>query len=388
MSLNSNLSIPFNAHPAPGFLFVICQHGAEKALKAEIAREHPQLRFAFSRPGFVTFKVDPIGSLPEKFALRSTLARTAGWSLGKVSGEDALVLADDLINKLHLDPQASIHLHVFQRDGNVPGTHGFEPGPTQLAHEIANVVSERLQSQGVSVEVNRVVKPDEWVIDLVLVEPQQWWFGYHVANTVPGRWPGGVPPIDTSKDVVSRAYFKALEALEWSGIEILPEHHCAEIGSSPGGCCQLLLEKGARVIGIDPALMDSEIQEHPNFTHLRRRGHEVRKRDLSDVKWLFADLNIVPNYTLDTISEIVSHQSVNVTGVVLTLKLTDWNLIHAVPDHMQRLRSLGLGVVKARQLAFNRQEYCLVGIKDKFALRIGKKTARQAHRNPSSSDDV
>ncbi len=41
--------------PSP-FYFTICQVGAEKALKEEMARIAPDLRFAFSRPGFVTFK--------------------------------------------------------------------------------------------------------------------------------------------------------------------------------------------------------------------------------------------------------------------------------------------------------------------------------------------
>ena len=38
------------------FLFAVTQAGAERPLKNEIARDHPTLRFAFSRPGFVTFR--------------------------------------------------------------------------------------------------------------------------------------------------------------------------------------------------------------------------------------------------------------------------------------------------------------------------------------------
>ena len=38
------------------FVFVAVQPGAERALKSEIAREHPELKFAYSRPGFVTFR--------------------------------------------------------------------------------------------------------------------------------------------------------------------------------------------------------------------------------------------------------------------------------------------------------------------------------------------
>src|SRR5882724_9885224 len=62
------------------FVFVSCQPGAEPALKDELAREHPEFRFAFSRPGFVTFKSP--NDLKPDFELRSVFARAYGLSLG------------------------------------------------------------------------------------------------------------------------------------------------------------------------------------------------------------------------------------------------------------------------------------------------------------------
>ena len=41
----------------PGFIFITCQIGAEAAVKGELARDWPGLRFAYSRPGFLTFKI-------------------------------------------------------------------------------------------------------------------------------------------------------------------------------------------------------------------------------------------------------------------------------------------------------------------------------------------
>ena len=157
------------------------------------------------------------------------------------------------------------------------------------------------------VVVNRVANPDARVFDICLVEPNEWWFGFHTANTTAGRWPGGVPKIDTDFEPISRAYFKLKEALLWSGMRVSEGDLCAELGSSPGGACQLLLEMGANVLAIDPAELDEEVLQHPNLIHIRRRGHEVRKREFRDVKWLFSDINMVPQYTLDTVSAIVSH---------------------------------------------------------------------------------
>ena len=360
----------------PNFIFVICQNGAEKAARAEITANHPNLALAFSRPGFVTFKLSEEAKLPENFTLKSTLARTWGWSRGKCAGESA----DEMIEQITADPRLADcqHLHVWQRDPALPGKNGFEPGVSALADSVGQLFASKLSSTtanqadvGTS-RVNRVAQPDEKVFDVVMVEPNEWWFGYHVASHVAGRWPGGAPQFDTTVETCSRAYFKLKEALLWSGIKVQPGDVCAEIGSAPGGACQLLLELGATVIGIDPAEMEDEILQHPQFTHIRKQSSEVRKKDFSNVKWLVSDMSVTPTYTLDAIEEIVSHDRVDVTGLVMTMKLTDWKLVDDIPAAMKRVRGLGFKFVRARQLAFNRREFCIVAVKDRFALRKGK----------------
>ena len=354
------------------FIFVICQNGAEAATKLEILSAHPNLKLAFSRPGFITFKVDDESPLPEKFTLRSTLARTYGWSLGKAKHEFANELVTEIAQQNLL--AASKAIHIWQRDPVLPGRNGFEPGISTLAKEIGGLFVATPVVQENQIQVNRVAKPDEPVFDIVMVEPNEWWFGYHFANTVAGRWPGGVPLIDTTVETYSRAYFKLKEALLWSGITINAGDVCAEIGSAPGGASQLLLEMGATVIGVDPAEMEQEILEHENFTHIRRRGSEVKRRDFREVRWLMADLNMDPNFTLETVAEFVNHEANNIKGVVLTLKLQDLKLVAGIPNLIAKAKELGYQVVKARQLAFNRQEFCLVAVKDKFLIRAGKKS--------------
>src|SRR5687767_4653867 len=78
------------------FLFTVCQRGAEPALKAELARLWPEFRFAFSRPGFVTFKLPDDARLAEDFDLQSAFARTYGFSLGRVQGSDARSMAGEV----------------------------------------------------------------------------------------------------------------------------------------------------------------------------------------------------------------------------------------------------------------------------------------------------
>ena len=117
------------------FLFVVCKLGAELALKHEIAAEWPDLHLAFSRPGFVTFKL-PMGfDQPDNFDLRSVFARTYGFSLGRVSGSNTATMAARVWDLASQRPFQ--HLHVWQRDANLPGENGFEPSVTPRAQEIA-----------------------------------------------------------------------------------------------------------------------------------------------------------------------------------------------------------------------------------------------------------
>ena len=69
-------------------------------------------------------------------------------------------------------------------------------------------------------------------------------------------WVGGVPRIAPPEEMVSRAYLKMAEALEWSAIPLARGEVCVELGCSPGGAAQALLERGLFVIGIDPAEVD------------------------------------------------------------------------------------------------------------------------------------
>jgi 23S rRNA (cytidine2498-2'-O)-methyltransferase len=98
------------------FLFTICQIGAEKALKDELAANHPDLRFAYSRPGFVTFKNSTKEMTPD-VELQSIFARAYGLSLSKASSSsEAWKWIEENWEKI----QGS-HLHVFECDRYFPG---------------------------------------------------------------------------------------------------------------------------------------------------------------------------------------------------------------------------------------------------------------------------
>jgi 23S rRNA (cytidine2498-2'-O)-methyltransferase len=342
------------------FVFAAAQAGAERHLKNEIAREHPALRFAFSRPGFVTFRA--LEDLPADFALRSVFARTWGYSIGKVGGTDDTQLARDVWRRVveQLPRRDFQHLHVWRREQPLPGDEGHDAASEALARSIGTLLLDQRPASFGSLVVNGVGAAGEAVLDCVLVERDEWWLGWHRAASPETRWPGGVPRIAMPPRLISRAYLKIVEALDWSELPIAPGDRCVEIGSSPGGSCLALLERGLVVTGIDPAEMDPVVLAHPRFTHLRARAKEVKRSVFRECRWLIMDANVAPNYTLDTLDGILPQAGVRPQGLVLTLKLTDPDLAGKLPAVAEHIRRYGYQNVRMRQLAFNRREVCAV----------------------------
>jgi 23S rRNA (cytidine2498-2'-O)-methyltransferase len=361
--------------PPPRFIFVTCQIGAERAVKADLARFMPECRLAFSRPGFLTFKLPADHALADDFHPPSAFARAYGFSLGKVSGETPEKLARaawDLACELPVD-----HLHVFERDAARPGENGYEPTISATAREIRTLLSKSHRQPNRVAKVHRYrtrpARRGRLVLDCVLVEPDEWWIGCHRVRREESRWPGGIIPVSLPPDAVSRAWLKMEEALRWSRLPIRAGARVAELGSAPGGSSQALLDRGYEVLGVDPAEMDARVLEHPRFTHVRSRARQVRRREFRKVKWIAADMNVAPNYALDVIESIVSHPLVSVRGLLLTLKLTDWSLAERLPQWLLRIRGWGYNIVHARQLVHNRQEVCVAALMKPFRRKPPRK---------------
>jgi 23S rRNA (cytidine2498-2'-O)-methyltransferase len=343
------------------FLMTTCQIGFEAALKAEVDKRWPALRFAFSRPGFVTFKLDPEGNYPDDFRLRSIFARSHAFSLGKVTGQDFAAMARDAWSQYGDRPCRRVH--VWSRDKLRIGHHGYEARPIPEVFEaqaaLAEAAPPNVELIDQSTWRNEMAVLGEPILDCVLVEPDQWWIGYHRARTFASRWPGGLVPLELPAKMVSRAWFKMEEALRWSGLPIGEGTKVAEIGAAPGGASQALLSRGCELIGIDPAEMDPEILQNPNFTHMRGKSNQIQRKIYRKVRWLTADMNVAPSYTLDVIEEIISRKDTRIDGMLLTLKILEPEIAFEVDSYIKRIRGWGYPHVWARQLGFNRNEICV-----------------------------
>jgi 23S rRNA (cytidine2498-2'-O)-methyltransferase len=340
------------------FLFVTCQVGAEAAVKGEFARHWPDFRFAYSRPGFLTFKLPAQHALADDFDPQSVFARATGFTLGKVKGAKQEELAGAAWQLA--EGRSFERLHVWQRDLRAAGDHGYEPGASDAAAAARMALQTAAPAWATAMaHTDAVTKPGDLVLDCVLVSPDEWWLGFHRARVGPSCRAGGLDDLVLPENAVSRAYLKMAEALEWSQLPVAAGQQFVELGCAPGGSCQLLLGRGLLVTGIDPAAMHADVLAHKNFTHLRKRASDVRRREFRKTRWLAADMNVAPDYTLDAVEAIITHPEVHVEGLLLTLKLLDWGLADAVPDYLARIESWGYPQVAARQLQHGRQEICV-----------------------------
>jgi 23S rRNA (cytidine2498-2'-O)-methyltransferase len=132
------------------------------------------------------------------------------------------------------------------------------------------------------------------------------------------------------------------------------------------------LERGLFVTGIDPADVEPVVLEHSRFRHLKKRGSDVRRNEFEGVRWLVADMNIAPQDTLDEVEAIVSHPSVSIRGLVLTLKCSEWSVAEQLSKFVERVRGWGYRDVRCRQLVTGGQEICLVALRRKALRRLGK----------------
>lgn len=347
------------------FAMVCCQNGSEPAVKQEVGRDG--WRLAFSRRGFITLKHEGV----PKGLPRGVFVRTAAWSLGMVKDEDFSTNVQKLLDVVVNSgtKEAFDHLHVWPRDRVPVGKFGFEPGVDEISRVVGEGIAAALRERRlVRGELNRVAQAGERVLDVVLIDPAQWAIGWHevpqlsgvaAAKMIARSWPGGVQPVDPPGEVISRAYYKAAEAIAWSGLEMQPGDLAVEVGSSPGGACGYLLEQGFHVLGIDPAEMDPEILAHPNYRHITARAGDLPRSNFRGAKWLLVDSNVRPDQTLTTVEQIVTHRESTIEGMLLTLKLGSIEHADRIPGWIKRVRQWNTHDVRVRQLARNKVEVCL-----------------------------
>lgn len=341
--------IESSANMQPRFYFSTCQIGTEKAVKAEVLSEYPQLRFSFSRPGFVTFK-EADNALPALSLRRGIFTRLWGEVLGQT--KDRAVLPE----LIALIPPKAV-VQCFDRDLYTPGQEpsGFvrHANIREIVKGLSTVLPEGLPM--LDAEVHSLV----WVDD----------FHVFLTRHIHGRGmlasPGNIPLIPLPDNAPSRAYLEIEEAFcrfkpaMTKGLKVL------EMGCAPGGATLAMLNRGLDVTGIDPLHMDKRVKFMPGFTSIRKEANLVVAEDLRacNPEWLVMDMNIAPLEALDELTHVVSllkavwGKDLRLSRGFFTFKLNAWKFASYIPLYTRRLQQIGFRSLRPTQLCSNRQEF-------------------------------
>ena len=335
------------------FIFTTCQVGAEPVLKKEFLRDQPGFRFAFSRPGYVTFKSTD-GPVPFDFTLESVFARVYGVSFGTIAISDLSKLSEIIQES----ENANVHLQVWERDLYPPGEEpmGFKAGA------LLGDLESRIRHLGLNVPAGTPQFGD-WVVQVVALDPGKVGIGAFIHSPSHSPWPGGHPGIILPAESPSRAYLKMEEVLLWSDAPVRKGDTAVEIGSAPGGATFALLQRGLKVVGIDPAKMDPRIERHPAFAHVQRPVAQVLREELPDsIQWLVLDMNTDPQIALYSVERLAARMSESLLGVILTIKLNEWKMADEIPNFIEQVEAMGMVRVKAAQLSYHRKEIVIFGL--------------------------
>lgn len=346
------MSAPRDAAITANFAFVLCQPGAERALKGELSRHQPAWSPAYQRPGLVTFKLPEPASA--ELALTAVFARQHGISLGNQPDVEAVVGA---LRQL----PTPLCLHVVERAPEDPDLLVPSERVTLLEAALRTRCVDRLSPTSKA-------KAGQLVLTVVLGDEPTLLLGLH--RHTPGRspYPGARYPIELPPEAPSRAYLKIEEAIAAFALPVVEGHTALELGAAPGGAVYALLRRGVHVVAVDPAALDPGVlaYEGPGGArtqHLKLAAGDVPLDQLPpSIDWLLLDVHLAPGVALRAASRFASHYKKTLLGAVFTLKLNDWSFADRIDTYLAQARELGLVEPRTKQLTSHRQELCIAGL--------------------------
>jgi 23S rRNA (cytidine2498-2'-O)-methyltransferase len=324
------------------FVFATCLPGVEPAVKLEVARARPELRFAYSRPGLLTFKsARPV--LPDD-PPGSAFAHVWGRSIG-AAGDPAAAARQ-------LAALGATRVHVFARQPEV--------APGAEAGAVVDLAPWQALGPGGPAELGELVA--DVIVAPAAGEPA--WLGVHRHDRLRLPGAGGAIPVEIPGDAPSRAYAKIEEAIAWAALPVAAGHVALEIGAAPGGAVLALARRGLDVWGVDTGELAPNVRALPNVHHVAKKVGALRWEELpARIDWLLVDVNLAPQVALHEVARLMPRLLTTLRGAVFTLKLNDWAFVSELPALIDRIRQMGLPDVRVRHLPSNRREVCAVALR-------------------------
>jgi 23S rRNA (cytidine2498-2'-O)-methyltransferase len=212
------------------------------------------------------------------------------------------------------------------------------------------------------------------VIVSILCTTHQAYLGISTATENLSSWPGGARHYAQTKEQISRAEFKLLEALEEFDVALPACGHALDLGAAPGGWTRLLLEAGLTVTAVDPALLDKRLVRHPHLIHYRGYAEDYLEAAINKHQSFDVIVNDMRMDARDAARLLVTASPcLRQHGFIIsTLKLPhEARTIHPLSTLREALSILeeGYDYVRARQLFHNRQEVTILAVRPRSTRR-------------------
>jgi len=315
-------------------------------LKYEVLSRHPELRFAFSRPGLLTFKSE--SDLTTATRIGSHLAVLSGLSLG---GTKTLDDVAPLVQKAWPSPP-EIGACAW------PTAEDEEPVDRSELERVEGYIRAALHGA-------RSAEQELCVLVPPAAHPE---YGYWVFARLAGatRPTERVAPPEAAP---SRAYSKLVEALAHFRIHLATGDTVLELGAAPGGATLALLERGLSVVAVDPAKMDARLaplaqEKRLLLRHIERTAQSLTAADVgglpSPVSWLVSDMNLAPPVAVQQLLRARALVKKTLRGAILTLKLNDSAAVDTLPKVLVELERAFGQTPRVAHLPSHRREVVAV----------------------------
>jgi len=314
-------------------------------LKHEVLSRHPELKFAFSRPGLLTFKADR--ELTVKAAIESRLATLCGPSLGGAKSVEEIAALTRKVGPSSVD--------VFA-------------WPVDEEQEAASATELGAVEEAVRGELEPAGGDSDLKLGILVPPPSRKDDGYWVFLRAAG-WEAPTARVTPPPTSPSRAYSKLVEALAHFRLSLRAGDGVLELGAAPGGATLALIERGLSVVAVDPAEMDPSLaplaqERGVRLRHLQKPAQALDAKDLAGfpapVRWLVSDMNLAPPVAVQQLLRARALVKKTLHGAVLTLKLNDAAAVDTLPRVLPELeRAFGVSA-KVAHLPSHRREVVAV----------------------------
>ena len=151
-----------------------------------------------------------------------------------------------------------------------------------------------------------------------LVAHGRLYLGASRIEDAPSAWPAGDPGYPT--EPISRAASKLREALGHLDRPLEPGLSALDLGAAPGGFTSVLLERGSRVLAIDPAPLAPRVAGAANLEFIRDHAERVTLERIPPLDLITCDAVLAPSETAALVVRFAGRLSPGGRAIV-TLKL-------------------------------------------------------------------